>query len=265
MAVIIERQSSSAARWARRLALFSAALFITSCAGHRFGAVETIPFFWLVCLVAALALLALLLGLLGMRALWERGDRGGRASALAIVVAAVVLAPIGFAGFLAYTLPPLGDVSTDVLEPPAFRVAPEQRKGEMNPLGAYPREQADIQREAYADVTGRRYAVPARGIQELVALLAAERRWTVLRPFDADGDGGESTMEAVAHSPLLGLLSDVAVRVTDEGETSYVDMRSVSRYGTRDLGDNARKVAGFLADLDQLVTLRSTMTLPPGE
>ncbi|HWK14988.1 MAG TPA: DUF1499 domain-containing protein [Rhizobiaceae bacterium] len=265
MAVIIERQSSSAARWARRLALFSAALFITSLAGHRFGAVETVPFFWLAWLVAGFALLALLLGLLGMRALWERGDRGGRASALAIVMAVLVLAPIGFAGFLAYSLPPIGDVSTDVLEPPAFRIAPDLRKGDMNPLGAYPREQADMQREAYADVTGRRYAMPAQGVQELVTLLVGDRRWAVLRPFDAEGDGGEATMETVAHSPLLGLLSDVAIRVTDEGETSYVDMRSVSRYGARDLGDNARKISGFLADLDQLVTLRSTMSLPPGE
>ena len=265
MAVIIERKSSAAARWARRLALFSAALFITAVAGHRFGAVETVPFFWLACLIAALALLSLLLGLLGMRALWEHGARGGRASALAIVVAVLVLAPIGLAGFLAATLPPLGDVSTDVLEPPSFRVAPGERKSEMNPLGTYPPAQADIQREAYADVTGRRYAMAAQGVQELAALLAKERRWTILRPFDADGDGGESTMEAVAHSPLLGLLSDVAVRVTDEGETSYVDMRSVSRYGTRDLGDNARKIASFLADLDQLVTLRATMSPPSGE
>jgi len=265
MAVIIERQSSSAARWARRLALFCAALFITSWAGHRFGAVETIPFFWLACLVAGLGVLALLLGLLGMWALWERGDRGGRASALAIVVAGVVLAPIGFAGFLVWTLPPIGDVSTDVLEPPGFRIAPGVRTQEMIPLGAYPPAQAEIQRESYADVTGRRYAMPARGVQELVTLLVAERRWTVLRPFEADGDGGEATMEAVAHSPFLGLLSDVAIRVTDEGTTSYVDMRSASRYGTRDLGDNARKIIAFLADLDQLVTLRATSLLQPEE
>jgi uncharacterized protein (DUF1499 family) len=42
----------------------------------------------------------------------------------------------------------------------------------------------------------------------------------------------------------------VAIRLTDEGETTYVDMRSASRYGRGDFGDNARRIAGFLDALD---------------
>jgi hypothetical protein len=40
------------------------------------------------------------------------------------------------------------------------------------------------------------------------------------------------------------------VRLTDEGTSTYVDMRSASRYGRHDLGDNAAQITAFLALLD---------------
>jgi uncharacterized protein (DUF1499 family) len=58
------------------------------------------------------------------------------------------------------------------------------------------------------------------------------------------------TIEALAHTPLLGFPVDVAVRLTDEGTSTYVDMRSASRYGRHDLGDNAARIAAFLGELD---------------
>jgi uncharacterized protein (DUF1499 family) len=57
-------------------------------------------------------------------------------------------------------------------------------------------------------------------------------------------------LNAVAYSYLLGFPSDVSVRIEDRGESTYVDMRSASRYGRHDLGENATRIERFMRDLD---------------
>ncbi len=68
-----------------------------------------------------------------------------------------------------------------------------------------------------------------------------------------DGTTSDAVVNAIAKSFVLELPADVAIRVTSEGETSYVDMRSASRYGRHDLGDNAARIVKFLSELDQEV------------
>ena len=58
------------------------------------------------------------------------------------------------------------------------------------------------------------------------------------------------TIGALARSFVLDLPVDVAVRITADEDSTLVDMRSASRYGRHDLGDNARRIAAFLAALD---------------
>lgn len=61
-----------------------------------------------------------------------------------------------------------------------------------------------------------------------------------------------------AHSFILGLKSDIVIRLLDEGETTYVDVRSLSRYGKRDMGQNA----GFITDFLGRWKARSTRLQP---
>ena len=49
---------------------------------------------------------------------------------------------------------------------------------------------------------------------------------------------------------VFGFTSDVSIRLSEEAETTFVDMRSVSRFGPHDLGTNAQIIAGFLRALD---------------
>ena len=80
--------------------------------------------------------------------------------------------------------------------------------------------------------------------------LAAELGWQ-FRPGSPRQDGpGEWTLEASAKTHVMGFVDDVIVRVTDEGESAYVDMRSASRFGARDFGANARRIAEFMNALD---------------
>jgi uncharacterized protein (DUF1499 family) len=57
-------------------------------------------------------------------------------------------------------------------------------------------------------------------------------------------------IEATARTPVFGFLDDVAIRLRDTAEGTRVDMRSASRLGEHDLGQNMRRIRAFLADLD---------------
>lgn len=252
-----ERRESASARWAGRVSTFSLVLLLTAVAGHRFGMVETIPFFRVLALVAALAVLALLLAAVGFVRLWVAGDKGGRAATRATLVALLVLLPFGFAGFQAYTLPRLVDVSTDVEMPPDFVTAAGRRSPGANPIRPISREDAAAQAVAYPHLTGRRYQQPVDRLVEIVTDVIADLGWTVQYGSAAESNRGESRIEALAPSLIAGLLSDVVMRIVDEEETTYVDMRSASRYGVHDLGDNAAKIIRFLDALDAEVALRN--------
>jgi uncharacterized protein (DUF1499 family) len=252
-----ERRASASALWARRIAVFSAVLLITAGAGHRYGAVDTIPFFWLLGLVAGLALLAVILAGIGFFRLWTNGDRGGRASTRAVLVAVLVLIPFGIGGWRAYTLPRLTDVSSDIASPPLFPTAARRRPADANPIRPATTEEAGAQVLAYPAVTGRRYSQPVDRLNEIIAAVLRQLGWTAAHHTDPQMQAAESLMEAVARSPVFGFVSDVVIRIVDEGESTYVDVRSNSRYGIHDLGDNAEKAERFLAALDAEVALRN--------
>jgi uncharacterized protein (DUF1499 family) len=257
MTVIFERRSSASAIWARRLALFSAVLLVTSTAGHRFALIGTVPFFWLLGIVAGLALVSLLLAGIGFFRLWEYGDRGGRASTRAVLIALLVLLPFALGGFRLFTLPRLTDISTDTMDPPVFRLAAANRAAGMNPIGGISREDASQQDAYYPSATGRRYPLAVDRAHDIVLAVLRNLGWRVTRNPRMEIEAGEITIEAEARSPIFGFVSDVAVRIVDEGDSSYIDVRSVSRYGLHDLGDNAAKIDRFFAAVEAEILARN--------
>ena len=221
-------------------------LLLTSWAGHHLGMVETPAFLWVLALVALLAAFAILFAGFAFSRLWNFGDRGGRDLTVGILLALIVLAPFGVAAYWATIYPPLKDISTDVEDPPALVAAA---------VGASttPGEQR-LQGEAYPLVTGRRYDLPFKETLEAVEAVFARQGWQELGSLPSpDANVTDAAINAVARSFVLELPVDVAIRVTSEVATSYVDMRSTSRYGRHDLGDNAARIVKFLAELDQEV------------
>lgn len=257
MTVIFERRSSASAIWARRLALFSAVLLVTSTAGHRFGLIASVPFLSLLGITVVLALIALVLAAVGFAMLWEYGDRGGRASTRAVLIAVAVLLPFAVAVYQLFTLPRLTDISTDTLDPPEFRRATALRTSDMNPIGRISTADADAQVAYYPAATGRRYPLPIDRAHDIVSAVLENLGWTIIRNPGLQLEANEITIEALARSPVFGFVSDVAIRIVDEGETSYVDVRSVSRYGSHDLGDNAAKVARFYDGVEAEILVRN--------
>ncbi|MET0598862.1 MAG: DUF1499 domain-containing protein [Mesorhizobium sp.] len=263
MTVHIEQRTSRLAGWSRLTAYFAAVLLLVAGAAHRFGLLQTGDFLSVLALTAALAVLALVFASLSFRRVWTRGDLGAADIAKGTLVGLAVLAPFGLALFWGLTRPPLNDVSTDTVDPPRFVRAVGDRTFGMNPIRPIGGASARLQAEAYPEVTGRRYAAPDDRVLATVLNLIERHSWRLLSDPRGELDDPEVTVEALARTFILGFPSDVAIRVTDEGGTTYVDMRSASRYGNRDLGDNAERVAGFLGELD--AEMATQAGAPPAE
>jgi hypothetical protein len=73
-------------------------------------------------------------------------------------------------------------------------------------------------------------------------------------------DADEFTIRGTAYMPILALPSDVTIRIVEDGNTTYVDMRSQSRVLERDLGQNRRIVQGFLARLESSMDVLEGVT-----
>jgi hypothetical protein len=251
MVSISERQTSKAAGWSRRTAAFSAVLLLTVFIGHYFNLVETPVFLWVLAIVALLAALALLFAGFAFSRVWNFGDYGGRDITVGVLLALLVLTPYGIAAYWATIFPPLRDISTDFDEPPALDVA--GRTKDMNVLSPPTPGEQRLQTDSYPLVTARSYDLPFETVVTAVETVLDRRDWDLTGPYPELAGQSEVTITAIARSFVLGLPADVAIRITDDGDTVIVDMRSASRYGRHDLGDNATRITDFLAELDQEV------------
>lgn len=266
MAVLVERRSSSAAAWSRRLAWFDAVLFVVAGLAHRYSLLETVALLWMLGIVGALAVAALILAAMGFSRVWKFGDQGAANASLGALIALAVLAPFLVSGYRTFVYPQLNDISTDLTDPPLLTAAAGLRTGAMNQVATIGADMAAIQQEDYPEITGRRYDLPIDRVEPIVESLAAAHGWTETARSSLDGRGeldpGIITIEFVARTLILGFPSDVAIRVADEGGSTYVDMRSASRFGRHDLGDNARRIAAFLDETDKEVELQAGVAAP---
>lgn len=249
-AILAERKVSPFAEWAKTVSFFSLVLLVTSGAGHRYGLVETIAFFWLLAIVAMLALAGLLLAVVGFSRLWQRGEKAGRASLSAALIALLVLVPFGFAAWFHVRYPALTDISTDLADPPRFAITPRYRVAGMNPIAPISRAAAELQARSYPEVSGRRYEASMERVLNAVRAVLAAYGWTPRHPLPAELLVSEFSFETQAPSRVLRLPADAAIRMTDEGESVFVDMRLNQRYGQHDLGEGARRIHDFMTSLD---------------
>lgn len=308
----IERRKSPAAIVCERLALFCLPFLLIVVLGHRFGAIDTLSFYWLLALGGLLLVLSLIAGIWAFQQLWSDGDEGGLRATRGTFIAIALLLPYLWGGYLAFALPQLYDISTDLEDAPNFEAALDDRSDGMNIILESPTElDRTLQLSAYPRVSARRYPLGSTRVFRAVVALIAERGWVILTsatvqgdaPVDEEGSGlvakpttdsegrpltiplpifrpddrnlaqrveietvevspigrseqadtseqDERYIEAVASSFLFGFESDVVIRLVEEEEGTLVDMRSVSRHGPHDLGDNARRIVSFMEDLD---------------
>jgi hypothetical protein len=236
----------------RRVAIFSIPVIVLAVCLHRLGLVEYEIAYITLLASLAVALLAVLLAIAAFVVIWNEGLRGlGRAIA-ALLIGGAVLAFPTFEFLRAVTLPAISDVTTDPSDPPRFLAVASARPSGANPISYGGEDTALLQRMAYPGV--KPYEIEASPDEVFNAALALveQRGWRVLDSVTPRGGQREGRIEAVAQTFLMGFREDVVIRIRTAGTGVRIDMRSASRYGSHDLGSNARRIENFLAELIDL-------------
>jgi hypothetical protein len=240
---MMDEPYASAALWSRRLGLFAIPVAGLAVLAQRGGKIDFISAVAATGAGMALALTAILLGIAAFAIIWVRGNRGAAAAAVGVISGILVLSPPGYFLARGWHLPALTDIATDPAHPPAFVFAGAERKPGENSL-TYPAEQAVAQLAAYPDVQPLRVSQPPDEVHALALQLAEQRGWRIL-----DQGYTARRIEAVATSMILKMSDDIVITVSPDGTGARVDMRSASRTGHRDLGENAQRIRAFLAEL----------------
>lgn len=243
-----ERPTASAAIWAMRIGLFSAAVVLVGIVSHRLAGMSTPTALNLFKLGFAGAALAFLLAAGAAIRIWLTGQPGAGAALVGAVASLAVLAwPATFV-VMARDLPPINDLTTDMSEPPPFKALAKRRGPGANPAD-YPAARFAVpQAQGYPDLRPMFVERSAEEVFDLVAdAVRSELKYDVVSEV-APGTGPEQPglIEAVDRTLILGFYDDVAIRVTGDKYRSRIDVRSASRYGQHDFGRNAARVRTIL-------------------
>ncbi len=206
--------------------------------------------------IAVIALIAVLI---------RKPRRGWQAAVIALLIPAVGFGYMGWVKTQSADIPPIHDVATDIIDPPApsARLLALRTTAEANPVldmtapltaaDAYQgprfarfgeRSLGQIGHEAYPAVrTVEAKATPAVAFAA-ARKVAQDMGWTLVTEDEAGG-----VIEATAETFWFGFKDDVIIRVRPvaDGTGARIDARSISRVGLSDLGANGSRIEAYLA------------------
>ncbi|HSI42556.1 MAG TPA: DUF1499 domain-containing protein [Xanthobacteraceae bacterium] len=245
----IDERMSRLAAWSLRIAVFAVPVTMLGVVLHWTETLDFRASLSTILTGLVLATFALLLAVAAFAVIWNEGLKGlGRVVGAAAIALALIGPPAALAA-LSARLPPIHDVSTDTEDPPAFGPLSFARPRAANALD-YPGEAVALQqRNAYPQLKPLDFDATPDEIYNSLLALVTRRKWRVVDAAPPRGGAREGRIEAVARSPFLGWRDDIVIRVRQTPDGARVDVRSVSRYGARDFGSNAKRIDGLLAEL----------------
>lgn len=182
-----ERHQSLAAIWCQRLAVFSLPYFLIVILGHRFGAIDTPPAFWLLGIGVLMLITAVVSGIYGFYELWTFGYKAGMSATRGTLLGLLLLLPFFYHAVLAFSLPQLFDISTDLDDPPAYDTVLDDRVEDMNPIVLPSEAQKQAQLTAYPRITARRYPLDTGRVFKATVNLVKDRDWRLLAATTVQG------------------------------------------------------------------------------
>ncbi len=186
--------------------------------------------------------------LLGIQLLFKRNTASiGSALISAVLAITAIAIPLSMMN-TAKNVPPIHDISTDLVNPPAFVAIAPLRADAPNPVAYDGIETAEQQRTAYPDLQTLRYDQTQPELIEATKQAIENLGWELVN-IDAD----KGIVEATDTTAWFGFKDDVVVRVTDNENERLVDIRSKSRIGGSDLGKNAARVHKLIDELDNVL------------
>ena len=213
---------------------------------YRFGVVELGTAFtgFKFGLVAGIAALVLLV----IQVIFKRKTVSLASAAIVVIFSAIAIAlPLGMMT-TAKNVPPIHDISTDLVNPPEFVAIAPLRADAPNPVEYAGAEAAEQQRTAYPDLQTLTYSQSKPELVEASKQAVENLGWELV---NTDADKG--IVEATETTAWFGFKDDVVIRVTDNDSERLVDIRSKSRIGKSDLGKNAARIHALIDELDSVL------------
>jgi hypothetical protein len=223
---------------------------------YRFGLFVLFP--WSV----YAGLLGFVIGLVW--ALWamiaNRGD-AARYGVFGLLGSALLIAMPLYDFAMAQMSPAIHDISTDVEYPPAFvALVPlrTQQSGDprqINPPGydgaalakgadGETETTAALQKKYYPELRQRADLTPPAKLFDRAVRAAHRMGWDVIAVVPKEG-----SIEATDTSFWFGMTDDIVIRVKPAGIGARLDVRSKSRFGQSDMGENAARIRSFMKTL----------------
>jgi uncharacterized protein (DUF1499 family) len=142
------------------------------------------------------------------------------------------------------SVPPIHDITTDIVNPPQFSALLPLRAGATNPPSYGGPTVAMKQLQAYPDIKPLVLEIPSDQAFDAALRTARKLGWDIINADKKDG-----RIEATDTTFWFGFTDDIVIRVTSAGQRSIIDIRSESRVGRSDLGKNAERIRKFLRQL----------------
>ena len=250
--------------WTSRAALFGAGMVLVGLVLHRLYWLSTPVMLNLVELALILEAAAIVLAIAAFMRIWQTGGPGFARAVVALVLAAAVFAwPLSLLPTMA-AYPAINDVTTDRGTPPAFDVLARSRPATANDPGYAGEAMGAVQAKAYPDIAPLTFQLGAADVFDLAtrALKRGKNKMQVVNEKPPESATRPGLIEAVDRTLFIGFADDVVIRVSGDRQRARVDIRSASRYGRHDLGQNARRVRALMKDITARV--ESAMVTPAG-
>lgn len=235
---------------AERLAWGAVAVIAVAILATRSGQVPAQAGIAVVTLGVVLAAASVAVALVAGIEIWRHGRLGLGRLFRALIVSALLLAWPAWLASKALRLPSLTDISTDISDPPVFSTWPATiaaRSG-IRPPDVESRRRA-AQTEAYPSVKTLVLESEPEEAFQLVLRAVRALKWRVIEEVRPDDRRGLGRIEAIDETRLLRLRNDITIRFRSAGSETRVDVRSVSRVGRHDLGDNAERILRLIEEV----------------
>lgn len=216
---------------------------------YKFGILELSPAFAAIRYGVYVGIAAL--GLLIVQVIFMRSSVNWLFAGVSAVFALVAIAmPLSIMS-KAKSVPPIHDISTDVVTPPEFNAIAKLRVDAPNPVEYAGAETAAQQLKAYPELTTLRYSENEKHVFRVAKDAVAALGWELVNYNVAEG-----VIEATDTTAWFGFKDDVVIRVNTKGDESVIDIRSKSRVGKSDLGKNAERIHLFLDEINKELTVK---------
>ncbi len=201
----------------------------------------------------AIAGLIITIGLLALSQLWKIGNASKLVSLALIGTAAAGLGyyvPEAYRPSEGANIPPIHDVSTDTVDPPAYVAVLPLRADAPNTTvyggsqGMTKERLAQLQTDAYPDIKTLAIAQPPNVVFNRALAAVEELGWELVAAVPAEG-----RIEATDTTFWFRFKDDVVIRIRPAGDGTIIDARALSRVSGGDAGTNARRLRAFFAVL----------------